>query len=90
MTLRSLLVVILIFFSSLIYSQNIADCIDAVAVCETTSINYEVIGIGDVNDLPIGNSGCLGDGGAGTGIESNSIWFRFKFVVDFHICPPLC
>ncbi len=68
MTFRSLLVIILIFFSPIVFSQNIAVCIDAVAVCESTSINYEFIGIGDVNDLPIGNSGCLGDGGAGTGI----------------------
>ena len=91
MTLRSLLVVILIFFSPIVFSQNIADCIDAVAVCETTAINYEVIGIGDVNDLPINESGCLGDGGAGTGIESNSIWFRFKAARDgqlgFNIIP---
>ena len=70
MTFRSLLVIILIFFSPIVFSQNIADCIDAVAVCETTSVNYEVIGIGDVNDLPIGQSGCLGDGGNNTGIES--------------------
>ena len=67
MTLRSLLVVVSIFFSPIVFSQNIADCIDAVAVCETSSVNYEVIGIGDVNDLPISESGCLGDGGAGTG-----------------------
>ncbi len=91
MTFRSLLVVILIFFSPIVFSQNIADCIDAVAVCETTSINYEVIGIGDVNDLPINESGCLGDGGAGTGIESNSIWFRFKAArngqLGFNIIP---
>ena len=80
-TLRSLLVVILIFFSPIVYSQNIADCIDAVAVCETSSVNYEVIGIGDVNDLPINQSGCLGDGGAGTGFASNSIWFRFKAAI---------
>ncbi|MDB9948033.1 T9SS type B sorting domain-containing protein [Flavobacteriaceae bacterium] len=91
MTFRSLLVVILIFFSPIVFSQNIADCIDAVAVCETTSVNYEVIGIGDVNDLPINESGCLGDGGAGTGIESNSIWFRFKAArngqLGFNIIP---
>ncbi len=90
-TLRSLLVVVLIFFSPIVFSQNIADCIDAVAVCETTAINYEVIGIGDVNDLPINESGCLGDGGAGTGIESNSIWFRFKAArngqLGFNIIP---
>ena len=91
MTFRSLLVVILIFFSPIVFSQNIADCIDAVAVCETTSINYEVIGIGDVNDLPVNESGCLGDGGANTGIESNSIWFRFKAArngqLGFNIIP---
>ena len=91
MTFRSLLVIILIFFSPIVFSQNIADCIDAVAVCETTSVNYEVIGIGDVNDLPINESGCLGDGGAGTGIESNSIWFRFKAArngqLGFNIIP---
>ena len=91
MTFRSLPVVVLIFFSPIVFSQNIADCIDAVAVCETTAINYEVIGIGDVNDLPINESGCLGDGGAGTGIESNSIWFRFKAArngqLGFNIIP---
>ena len=91
MTFRSLLVIILIFFSPIVFSQNIADCIDAVAVCETTSVNYEVIGIGNVNDLPISQSGCLGDGGAGTGIESNSIWFRFKAArngqLGFNIIP---
>jgi gliding motility-associated-like protein len=91
MTLRSLLVVVSIFFSPIVFSQNIADCIDAVAVCETSSVNYEVIGIGDVNDLPISESGCLGDGGASTGIESNSIWFRFKAARDgqlgFNIIP---
>ena len=78
MTLRNLLIVVSIFFSHIILSQNIADCINAVAVCETTSVNYQVIGICNVNDLPIGQSGCLGDGGNNTGIESNSIWFRFK------------
>ena len=91
MSLRNLLIVVSIFFSHIIFSQNIADCIDAVAVCETTSVNYEVIGIGNVNDLPIGQSGCLGDGGNGTGIESNSIWFRFKAARDgelgFNIIP---
>ena len=88
MTFRSLLVIIP---KVIVFSQNIADCIDAVAVCETTSVNYEVIGIGDVNDLPINESGCLGDGGAGTGIESNSIWFRFKAArngqLGFNIIP---
>ena len=91
MSLRNLLIVVSIFFSHIIFSQNIADCIDAVAVCETTSVNYEVIGIGNVNDLPIGQSGCLGDGGNNTGIESNSIWFRFKAARDgelgFNIIP---
>jgi hypothetical protein len=91
MTLRNLLIVVSIFFSHIIFSQNIADCIDAIAVCETTSVNYQVIGIGNVNDLPIGISGCLGDGGNNTGIESNSIWFRFKAARDgqlgFNIIP---
>ncbi|MDA8762583.1 hypothetical protein N9M81_04725, partial [Flavobacteriaceae bacterium] len=45
----------------------------------------------NVNDLPIGISGCLGDGGNNTGIESNSIWFRFKAARDgqlgFNIIP---
>ena len=91
MTLRNLLIVVSIFFSHIILSQNIADCINAVAVCETTSVNYQVIGIGNVNDLPIGQSGCLGDGGNNTGIESNSIWFRFKAArngqLGFNIIP---
>ena len=89
--IKRFLIILSILCSHIIFSQNIADCIDAVAVCETSSVNYEVIGIGDVNDLPISESGCLGDGGAGTGIESNSIWFRFKAARDgqlgFNIIP---
>ena len=89
--IKRFLIILSILCSHIIISQNIADCIDAVPVCETTSVNYEVIGIGDVNDLPISSSGCLGDGGAGTGIESNSIWFRFKAArsgqLGFNIIP---
>lgn len=70
----------LCLFTCALYGQvGAPDCIDAVAVCETSIQNFQVSGIGNVDELPNNPSGCLGSGGGGTpSVESNSIWFRFR------------
>ena len=97
MMTKRLLTFLFFIISTNLFAQ-FADCIGSVAVCETSTQNYQVQGIGNINEFPLdpnipgsGSSGCLGDGGSGLGVESNSIWFRFKAERDgqlgFNIIP---
>ncbi len=73
------ILLIIIFLTSInIYSQ-LSDCAGAIAVCETSTQDHNVNGLG-VDDFPgLSGSGCLGTGsGSVTTVEANSIWFRFR------------
>ncbi|PHR69873.1 MAG: hypothetical protein COA67_09175, partial [Lutibacter sp.] len=80
---RYILVFLGIFlFTISSFGQVQSDCANAVAVCSNAGSNGTVGGAGIDDFGGATNSGCLGGGGGGSGIESNSAWYTFTLAVD--------
>ncbi|MBT8245194.1 PKD-like domain-containing protein, partial [Winogradskyella sp.] len=72
-----LLVSFSIFSLNNLQAQVSADCSTVVPICDNTGSGGNVSGPGGDDFNGAVSSGCLQDGGAGTGVESNSAWYSF-------------
>ena len=70
-----------LFFLGLFMGVNAqavsADCSTVTPICDNAGSGGQVQGSGQDDFNGAGSSGCLQDGGAGTGVESNSAWYSF-------------
>ncbi len=84
--MKKLLLLAVLFFSQMIFSQS--DCITAIPVCGNSNISYDPTGPGTVQDIPSNPAPswlCLKDG------EHYSVWYTFTVATSgtltFEITP---
>ena len=79
MFFRYTLVLLFLIISQNLDAQVSSDCSGSVPICDNTGSGGNVNGPGMDDFNGAGNSGCLQDGGAGTGqVEANSAWYTFQ------------
>ncbi|SEM58035.1 gliding motility-associated C-terminal domain-containing protein [Chryseobacterium taichungense] len=69
--MKKLILLIVLFFSQIIFSQS--DCTSAIAVCGNSGQSYTPSGHGTVQESPLG--GCLGS-------EHFSVWYKFTIATS--------